>query len=305
MKLPLTLFIAFQVCRLKARLASNVRTARQLRGSSNIFEKQVNSKVLVPSLYRVTIAGTFMTQTDGSIIEEERQVSCIPIVGFKETDELYPIKLPQTILVENHKAIASGQLFLSITNTELIQGEIMMTKDSNVSVILDPRLVSRDVGSSTSGIKSMAIVRISTNDASPQFNATALREGLFSPNKVNLKTQYSACSFGQLVWKLADAGVIEVLVDQPVSDFTSGSDLVTAAQATMKEKMGYATISDLADKVIMCLPPGTGNWVASSGVNFWRAQFNDEWCLSLTATMHETYVTFECTAVSETAHMVF
>ena len=39
--------------------------------------------------------------------------------------------------------------------------------------------------------------------------------------------------------------------------------------------------------VAMCLPSGTGNWAASAGINHYRSQYNDEWCLSLSGTMHE------------------
>jgi len=46
-------------------------------------------------------------------------------------------------------------------------------------------------------------------------------------------------------------------------------------------------ITSLADRIMFCAPPGTGDWVAAAGLNHWRAQFNDAWCRSMTATMHE------------------
>jgi hypothetical protein len=287
MRTLLALFITILVWRIQECLASN-STLRQLRGLSNVFEIAVSKESDVPSLYRITMVGTFTEQGDGAIVSEDQQTSCIPIIDGKETHELYKIDLPQAFFDENYAAISVGLLFVSITHTHSQEEEVLLTKDSKISVILDPRNENRDVTTSTMGTKSIAIVRISTKDASPRNDAATLREGLFSLDKINLKTQFSACSFGQLEWELAPAGVVEVLVDQPVSDFTSGMALVLAAQATMSTKMGIPSAADLGDKVIMCLPPGTGSWVASSGVNHWRAQFNNEWCLSLTATLHET-----------------
>lgn len=290
------LFIAFLVGTKKASLASNSTGARQLRGLSYMVpEIPVRNADDGPFLYRITIVSTFFEGEDGSILATEREklISCIPIFGGQETDGLYAIKLPQTFLDDDKHAndIAAGKLFVSITNTELHNEEVMLAGDSVISVISDPRNMERAESASTMGTKTLAIVRISTKNAAPNDDADTLREGLFSPYKINLKTQFSACSFGKLEWVLAphgERGVLEVFVDQPVSDFTSGSALVTAAQDTMKAKMGIDNAASLGDKVIMCLPPGTGGWVASSGVNHWRAQFNNEWCLSLTATMHET-----------------
>jgi hypothetical protein len=83
------------------------------------------------------------------------------------------------------------------------------------------------------------------------------------------------------------AGVVEVRVGQQISEFTSGTALVTAAQKQIKKDLGISTVSALGDKVIFCLPPGTGGWIASAGIGHWRAQFNDEYCLSLTGTSTE------------------
>jgi hypothetical protein len=77
-------------------------------------------------------------------------------------------------------------------------------------------------------------------------------------------------------------------VNQRVAEFTSASALVTAAQKQIKNDLGISSVADLAEKVLFCLPPGTpGDWIASAGMGHWRAQFNDEWCLSLTGTWTE------------------
>jgi len=235
-------------------------------------------------LCRITVVNTI---NDSGTREE--QTSCISIVDSSESDDVFPVALPPDFFAENSEAIARGQLIASISGATLTDEGLQLSDDARFEVLDNlseglRHLEQRNLAAT--GTKSVAVVRISTADASPMFSSDALRIGMFGEG-INLKTQYDACSFGQLHWELASVGVIDVKVNKPVSDFTSGSALVTAAQKQMKVEMDIASVSDLADKVLMCLPSGTGNWVASAGVNHWRAQFNNEWCLSLTATVHE------------------
>jgi hypothetical protein len=144
----------------------------------------------------------------------------------------------------------------------------------------------RHLSSSTSGEKTITVVRVSTIDSVPSYSAQEMQDRLFGQN-IGLQTQYFACSFGQLIWKLSPAGVIDIMIDDSVTNYNTGTSLVSAATEYMKNVMGINSPSELSDKVMYCLPPGTGTWAASAAVNHWRAQFNDKWCLSLTATMHE------------------
>ena len=111
---------------------------------------------------------------------------------------------------------------------------------------------------------------------------------MFDVNTTAFPLQYRKCSFGKLQWELAEAGVIDVQLDQPVADFGTGSSkILDAAQAKVIQMLKVDQITSLADRIMFCAPPGTGDWVAAAGLNHWRAQFNDAWCRSMTATMHE------------------
>ena len=223
--------------------------------------------------------------------DELENVSCIPIIDGKESHHLYSINLPENFVIKHAEKISVGKLFVAITSTRITEQRVVVTKNSTISVMGTTRAddESDNEHASTTGQKTIAVVRISTKDSTPTHDAQTIQTTLFNPNTVNLRTQYMNCSFGQLEWILAPAGVVEVYVDQTIADFTTGSSLVSAAQDVMTNTMGIDP-SSLGDKVMMCLPPGTGGWIASSGVNHWRSQYNDEWCLSLTATMHEMYV---------------
>lgn len=247
------------------------------------------------SYFRITMVGTIIEDGAGRfrLSDEIEDVRCIPIIDRKESHHLYSINLHNNFINKHADLISVGKLYVAITNARILEKEerVVVTKNSTISIVGATR--SNDGGdndyASTMGQKTIAVVRISTRDSSPTFDAQTMRSTLFNPDTVNLRTQYLNCSFGKLEWTLAPAGVVEVFVDQPIADFTTGSSLVTAAQAVMTNTM-LIDPSSLGDKVMMCLPPGTGGWIASSGVNHWRSQFNDEWCLSLTATMHEMYV---------------
>jgi len=250
-------------------------------------------------LCRLTVVDLMFSFDDGDhSLRHDEQISCIPVVDGLEDDDMHPVALPKALHTENANAIRQGRLFVSISGASLENDGLQLSDSAEFEVLhrLPGHLrflEQRHLG--VVGTFSVAVVRISTTDSTPMFSRYALSDGMFGSG-INLKTQYNACSFGQLQWELAPVGVIDVKVNQPISDFGSGSALVTAAQMQIKEDMNLkpflvrnnqTSISHLADKVLMCLPPGTGNWAASAGINHWRAQFNDEWCLSLTATLHE------------------
>ena len=99
-------------------------------------------------------------------------------------------------------------------------------------------------------------------------NAAQLKDDIFDDD-VCLKSQYAACSHGQLNINPAGPesdtfGVVEVtiniapsyLADQNGKKQTNNGALRTAAVNKAKELYG-----DRYDLVMLCLPPGSGNWV--------------------------------------------
>lgn len=220
----------------------------------------------------------FTFALNGTVSTLSEEAACVPIVDGKETDEVLSIRLPANINRD-------GEIFVTISSPITTMDKVLITQSSKVTAVKDPRVRTRRHRPPALGRKSIAVVRVSTRDSEPSDDAETLWRGLFGENEINFRTQYEACSFGKLQFYPAEVGVLDVLVDDSISMFKSGAALVHAAQSVMKKEMGIRDVSKVADKVLVCLPPGTGNWVASSGVNHWRAQFNDGWCRSLTATM--------------------
>lgn len=280
---------------------------------------------------------TTNNDTNESIRTTKQQASrCIPIVNGLETDWDFPIQLPLDMAANHAEDIRRGQFLVAISPaTLLLEAEATSdddpdgnggipklvfpgcdtvtdaaaaatlqytelpkdsTNDSSSSSSRRHRLLHRNLQIEPS--MTVAVVRISTADATPTATASALMEAFFGDQtrtttgtggkRINFQTQYNACSFGQVQWQLAaQNGMVEVQLPQRVADFASSADLVTAAQKQIKAQLGIPEVSQLAHKVIMCLPPGTGDWAASAGVNHWRAQFNNDWCTSLSGTVHE------------------
>jgi len=261
------------------------RDTERLRG------RRQGRNLTAKTLCRITLVENWTDLANGAFVSTE-STACVPVVSQKETDDLFTIHLPDHVVAANRIALVAGKLFMSITKAAVVDGEeVSLDPESEIEVIQDPRSTYRtvkDLSNIASGTKSIVVVRVSTADASPTPDADTLAYRLFSPDEVNLKTQYAACSFGKLQWELAPAGIVEVKVsNRNVTSFDSGASLVTAAQEVLDKEMNIQ-VSNLADYVIMCLPSGVRRgWIASSGLNHWRAQFNDEWCLSLTATIHE------------------
>lgn len=234
---------------------------------------------------RITMFGTmYVTKEDGIVTEEK--TTCIPIVDGIETDLDFPIELPADLAAQYAEKIKMGKLLVSISGAELVDEKLVMGDKPQFKVVTDRRLLHlQERHLQNEGTVTIAVIRISTSDSIPKASAADLRN-IFS-NGVDFRAQYDACSFGKLKFQLADAGVIDVQVPQAVSTFASSTDLITAAQTLLKTQLQVSEISSLATKVIMCLPSGTGDWAASAGVNHWRAQFNNDWCTSLSGNMHE------------------
>ena len=55
----------------------------------------------------------------------------------------------------------------------------------------------------------------------------------------------------------------------------------------LNEEFGVSRPDQLADHIMYCLPPNTMRSVAYAYINSWNSVFNDEWCLKLSAQMHE------------------
>lgn len=228
--------------------------------------------------------------------ETETTPHCIPVVNNAEIDDFYPVDhFPRHILDEFANELGEGRLFVRITKCSFDQETDSLNIGEGSEFIpllkgeVDSKTANLDPNHRTSGTMTVAIVRVHTTDSHPTPQDDELDAMLDATSGTNFVSQFQKCSRNSLnIARSSIGGVINIYLDKPVAAYGTGSGkMVSAAQAKIREQFQLNGANKLADKVLFCLPPGSGKWVASAGLNHWRAQFNDQWCTSLTAVMHE------------------
>jgi hypothetical protein len=137
----------------------------------------------------------------------------------------------------------------------------------------------RRLAVTTTGNKTILAVRVVTLDNErPDFDEATLNKEVFSTSNTNLRTQFSACSFGQLEFKEAAPkggasvsianGVVTVSVNK---NATAGHDAVeNAATDALNAEFGVQSPSELADHVMYCLPQAAMSGTIAYGyLNSW------------------------------------
>lgn len=209
-------------------------------------------------------------------------MACAPLDGDGlEHDQLLPISLPTRILLEHTDAIAKGNLFLTIHNGYMDRSGIHLRNSTTLTAAKHPRRLMQRMH--TVGNQTVALIRVSTNDASPNITMHELEESIFGSG-ISVKTQYQQCSGGQL--HLEHSRSIDLHLNASISLFGSGSELLDAARDAIVHELHLESLGSLADRVIFCLAPTPG-WVARTAVNHYRVVINGEYCQYLHVKMHE------------------
>ncbi|GKY91558.1 hypothetical protein MPSEU_000127700 [Mayamaea pseudoterrestris] len=224
----------------------------------------------------------------------KEHLACIPIVNGVASDLEYRLDLPDSMPYDHRQEIRQGSFYVTIANATITKDQLIWSvADSDLIIsIREDRKLSM---APTIGTRTVAVLKINALDASLDVSVADMNSILFDLNNVNFVSQYSACSFGQLLWEPSlkvkgGGGVVEVNLPQSILSFDGPSDVVAAAQEQLlKDRPDLESAASLADSVMFCIPPGlkSGDFIANAGVNYWRANFYGEWCLSLSATMHE------------------
>ncbi len=143
------------------------------------------------------------------------------------------------------------------------------------------------------GNKTVLVLRAVAADAETTSSNEQLALKIFGvggQDDFNLSSGYDECSYGKLQFAptpLIQDGVLTVTI----SDFVQNSDTDVIRDAMLdkaRSELGVTDLQSIADYTMVCIPPGTGNgWVAYAFVNQWLSVYNDEWCTSPSAQIHE------------------
>ena len=203
------------------------------------------------------------------------------------------LDLPSTFVYEHRKAIDTGALFVQIPGAYIneqtierfgvVATSVAVPENATISALTPEEIKSMVVGHQTrrqrreqelekdvagTGVRSVMVIRVTTDDASPSVGATEIEERMYSDTQFSFASQYRDCSFGELIFQPADANtpVIELYVPGLVSSFTERTILNAATKAATD--IYGDDIFDRVDHAVFCMPPGTSGkpYIAYSGV---------------------------------------
>jgi hypothetical protein len=232
------------------------------------------------------------TSDNWSHIKTNHHIECSPVANGMVSDYSYRIDLPQDFVDHNNDAMMSGKLFANIPGGQIVDGKVIYTDNEQITLAAPPKSFETRHRrlQATTGAKKILVLRISANDSTNTFSASQLYTYIFGSsdpaNTPSLVTQYSRLSFGKLNFEPAMGGVIEVPVDMNANGALSIT-IRDSAIAYVSTTYGVSSLTQLADHVMFCIPPGTGNWDGSSPVVSWRMVLNDQWCGYVSGFMHE------------------
>jgi hypothetical protein len=182
----------------------------------------------------------------------------VPIMGIDES-QLDNIKSGETTLV------AEGAVFLDGALQIPADGQIEFgTIDENDERRLRQK---RRRSLSTTGTKSVLVVRVNAADKSTSARASELSNNIFgtSGDTVTMKSQYNQCSYGKLQFEpfvgRTEKGVyVDGVIDVNIGNSVSGSDRTNIESAVVvAAKNLVGNLREDFDHVMLCLPSGSSS----------------------------------------------
>ena len=267
-------------------------SSKNLRAPSNEGDGSAAHSVRVlperTVLCRVTIESTMME--DGS---EKEVTICIPIKDGKETDALKQIELPNSVTDKNQKAINQGNLFLQISDADVSHSRVGVSARSGFKTLTNEEARAhydnpeehRRVLIATTGTQKVALVRISAPDGPNSYTKASLQRAWFGTTD-SVRAQTMNCSFGALKW--AAGPFYDIKLTKSITTYKTVVAVQTAVEAQLK-LIVQKDLQYVASKIMFCYPKNSpeGGWVGSATLQGWRMKLNQDFCTSLSVSMHE------------------
>ena len=154
------------------------------------------------------------------------------------------------------------------------------------------------------GTRSVLVVRVQANGATTSASEGDLAREVFgysdssgSPDAYNLLSAFAQCSYNQLNFEppsdgRGNNGVYTVSIDRNVASQMYGH-VRNVVLDKLRTDFANNDLNALCDHVMVFMPPGTvtnegySNWSAFGIINGYVSLYNDNWCMSTRAQMHE------------------
>lgn len=212
--------------------------------------------------------------------------------GGDDDDEGTFVEATQPLL-----QIIDGGTKLKVMNDAKVAVETMSAEDVRHSGYREQqKRRERNLADSSPGTLKTLVVRVTDSvGVSVDADTAQLVDDIFEDD-VSLRTQYAACSKDQLLIEPASdvgdggTGIVDVTIGISAGAAgTTRSDIQSRALAEAEKSYGgpYGLAARF-DLVLFCLPPsGDTSWIAFAYTNRWDSYYNDHWCQSVSAQMHE------------------
>jgi len=194
----------------------------------------------------------------------------------------------------------SGKTVMLLSDAEVFEDRIVISIDDIISLTeYDPAPTTSEVLGRRSlvgptGYFNTIVLRVSAIDYSPPA-ASALSSDIFF-DEYCLKTQYERCSYNKtniIPYSVTDPnqsapGVVDIFVNVNAAS-TSKNSFKDLAWNAANARFGVTRLDQAFDLVMFCFPPNLSNnqWIAEAVLGRFDSYYNDYWCQSLSAQMHE------------------
>ncbi len=236
------------------------------------------------------------------IIEGRLSDRIIRMTGFT-SDQAARLHAAKSKLRQQLKQAAHPKL--NISQFQQSTDAIILTDHTSWSVFwdeaaFDARLDTWSLGNKVAFLASSQgtdertalVIHVTANDFVTSGTPEALGDSVFGTDgdEVNLSSQFSACSYGQLNLIPAQGtnitdGVVQLSIDMDVQGVSRGTvrNAVVAAGNAL-----FGSLNAQADHILFALPPNTsGGWIAYGSINGSYTTYNDRWATYVSAQMHE------------------
>eukprot|EP00526_Cylindrotheca_closterium_P008237 CAMPEP_0113609012 /NCGR_PEP_ID=MMETSP0017_2-20120614/4244_1 /TAXON_ID=2856 /ORGANISM="Cylindrotheca closterium" /LENGTH=819 /DNA_ID=CAMNT_0000517761 /DNA_START=189 /DNA_END=2648 /DNA_ORIENTATION=+ /assembly_acc=CAM_ASM_000147 len=209
---------------------------------------------------------------------EEKQLNHELISGVSQID------LPPNTLIDVE------------TQTLVLDSEPILRNPSSRDSIRGRRKLA--TADKAKGTKTVLVVRVEATDSATSLSERELASDVFGDNgdPNNLSSQYKACSFEKFEMTKAwgKRGVSQDIVNGvttvqvPLATSSGEAAILNAINSELTTQFSTG-VSDLADFVMFCLPPGVmhPDDIAYAHMNGYRSVYNDDACRQVSTQIHE------------------
>jgi len=227
--------------------------------------------------------------------------------GRQESEMSYSINFPSTFVSDYKFLLDSGVSTICIISGSAIRTEfgktdyILIPPNADIHFVASRENRRRQLVQTT-GNRTVLIVRVTAPGSAQSNTRASLANAAFGSGgqQNSFAAQYSACSARKLQFVAASGfesmitnGVIDLALPAPVNGIYTSS-LANDMISSIKNTLGVTNLGTTFSNIMFCMPIGTisrannsTNWVSSTTILGQYSYYNQNFCTSLSAKMHE------------------